>query len=724
MSIRIQWRRGTAAKWTSANPTLANGEAGFENDTGKFKIGDGATAWSDLEYTGSAADVAAAQAAAQSASDSADAALGSESAAALSASAADGAAQARVQELRDDLADPEKGAADVAFTPAGPSEPSLSLRDAVTRASSSGRSGTVAFVFDDGYRSNYLYALPIFRRYGFAATMAMEMERIGGNYNGDPNYPVCNGADMRALIAAGWEICNHPALTLSDSEGAMVAKARSEHAVLRAALTEGGLYPEFANYPVTSVVYRGGARNATSDLAYRYLYDKVRSINGPIADRGDYLYVMGQGAERTTQMSAFPVDTTSTTVQASMAFLESVAQTNATAIIYAHDTPSGPGGATPHISEADLDRLLRHCRDLGLAVVPLARLYKGNAIADTRFDLATGSFGTRSGDVAQFSSTDTLNGADRCVVMTSSAPVANLNTRYTTSEFVVEPFCRYRIRVRYKIDADLVLQGGEANRNHGLAINLETSTGNTANNGSSAHSAHWEVINSTSDRLPYKATSGYEEWSIVLVTGRGARALVRAGLYNCTGTVRVGQIVAERLDSVIDLPLSGKVALSTTTFARVYLPSPSAGSSRPWEWDVTATAAAVETTATYNYAFSDSASVPTPSEGQTCYVIGVGAGAFAGQSGKLATYTSGSWAFSTIPSGSFFTVSNAEGVVNRRFRHRGASPIRGALYEEFYAPVIPEVLTIKRQSGGEYRIYNSSGNRTDDATWVARPRAG
>lgn len=119
MSIRIQWRRGTAAKWASANPTLANGEAGFENDTGKFKIGDGATAWSDLEYTGSAADVAAAQAAAQSASDSADAALGSESAAALSASAADGAAQARVQELRDDLADPTGGAGLVAFRQEG-----------------------------------------------------------------------------------------------------------------------------------------------------------------------------------------------------------------------------------------------------------------------------------------------------------------------------------------------------------------------------------------------------------------------------------------------------------------------------------------------------------------------------------------------------------------------------------------------------------------------------
>jgi hypothetical protein len=47
---RIQFRRGTAAEWTSANPTLAVGELGFETDTSKFKIGDGATAWTSLAY--------------------------------------------------------------------------------------------------------------------------------------------------------------------------------------------------------------------------------------------------------------------------------------------------------------------------------------------------------------------------------------------------------------------------------------------------------------------------------------------------------------------------------------------------------------------------------------------------------------------------------------------------------------------------------------------------
>ena len=46
----MQQRRGTAAQWTSANPTLAAGEIGYETDTGKFKIGNGSSQWSALNY--------------------------------------------------------------------------------------------------------------------------------------------------------------------------------------------------------------------------------------------------------------------------------------------------------------------------------------------------------------------------------------------------------------------------------------------------------------------------------------------------------------------------------------------------------------------------------------------------------------------------------------------------------------------------------------------------
>jgi hypothetical protein len=43
--------KDTAANFTSYNPTLAKGKIGHETDTGKIKIGDGATAWTSLGYT-------------------------------------------------------------------------------------------------------------------------------------------------------------------------------------------------------------------------------------------------------------------------------------------------------------------------------------------------------------------------------------------------------------------------------------------------------------------------------------------------------------------------------------------------------------------------------------------------------------------------------------------------------------------------------------------------
>jgi len=54
---QIQIRRGTAAQWTSANPTLAAGEWGFETDTNKGKIGNGSTAWNSLGYVLGVGDI-------------------------------------------------------------------------------------------------------------------------------------------------------------------------------------------------------------------------------------------------------------------------------------------------------------------------------------------------------------------------------------------------------------------------------------------------------------------------------------------------------------------------------------------------------------------------------------------------------------------------------------------------------------------------------------------
>ena len=48
--VQMQIRRDTAANWNSANPVLLIAEWGFETDSGKIKIGDGSTAWQQLDY--------------------------------------------------------------------------------------------------------------------------------------------------------------------------------------------------------------------------------------------------------------------------------------------------------------------------------------------------------------------------------------------------------------------------------------------------------------------------------------------------------------------------------------------------------------------------------------------------------------------------------------------------------------------------------------------------
>lgn len=45
-------RNDVSSNWKIKNPILKRGEQGLELDTGLTKIGDGVTAWKELDYTG------------------------------------------------------------------------------------------------------------------------------------------------------------------------------------------------------------------------------------------------------------------------------------------------------------------------------------------------------------------------------------------------------------------------------------------------------------------------------------------------------------------------------------------------------------------------------------------------------------------------------------------------------------------------------------------------
>ena len=50
ISARHKQKSDTASNWASKNPILLEGELGFEADTGKIKIGNGVSSWSNLQY--------------------------------------------------------------------------------------------------------------------------------------------------------------------------------------------------------------------------------------------------------------------------------------------------------------------------------------------------------------------------------------------------------------------------------------------------------------------------------------------------------------------------------------------------------------------------------------------------------------------------------------------------------------------------------------------------
>lgn len=48
--VTFKFRRGTSQEWTIQNPILAQGEPGYETDTGLLKVGNGSSTWTSLGY--------------------------------------------------------------------------------------------------------------------------------------------------------------------------------------------------------------------------------------------------------------------------------------------------------------------------------------------------------------------------------------------------------------------------------------------------------------------------------------------------------------------------------------------------------------------------------------------------------------------------------------------------------------------------------------------------
>ncbi len=50
LNVKLRLRTDSAGNWLKANPVLLLGEVGYEEDTGRIKIGNGISTWSELLY--------------------------------------------------------------------------------------------------------------------------------------------------------------------------------------------------------------------------------------------------------------------------------------------------------------------------------------------------------------------------------------------------------------------------------------------------------------------------------------------------------------------------------------------------------------------------------------------------------------------------------------------------------------------------------------------------
>lgn len=601
----------------------------------------------------------------------------------------------------------------------------------------------IALIFDDGYRNNRTVAAPVLARYGYAATLALEIDRVNTDYGGDPLLPVCTATDLRELIADyGWEICNHPQLNIAETEANMAAAAIVENTLLVDILTGAKVWngaamvaatpthTQYATYKVRGAVYRGGSRNANSDAAFETVFDKVRTINGPIATYGDRLHTTDQEGPLPMHWTAFTADTNGSdnTLQTLISWVRSFANTGMRGVIYAHSVPPGSGSATvPYISENDLDAVCRAAYEAGVQIVPWSALGRSNLLHDPRFESANShTLTAASGDSAAYSASDTLNGAPRCAVLTATAYRTNLaNTSWQSDQFSVEPFTRYRVKIRYKIGTALTLSGGIGNVNHGLAAAFNTIEGNTAGNSNGSMDDYELGRNTPGYARKYDVTSGYASWEMEFYSGYGFSAVLTLGLFQCTGTVRIGHVIIEKGESIARMPLRGTHTYDTVLGRDIYLLTPSGlSASRKWEWEFRVDADAVITIGeTVDYAYQVDTDIAAPTNGQTCYVLFPASGAFAGQDGKKATYNSGSgtWSFAAIATRTLVKANVGEGFANQYYMHLKASG-KFAQFERLSGRAWSDQVIIDREAEGRFSVYNKSGLRSDTFRWSARPR--
>lgn len=113
----------------------------------------------------------------------------------------------------------------------------------------------VVITFDDGWKSQYLYAVPVMEHYGFTATFGIITENVGRTIDGEPldapeltNTSKMTWPQIKDLLARGFEIASH------SQTHPMLTKVTNDQLVAEVVDSKKTL-EEKLGVPVTTFIY-------------------------------------------------------------------------------------------------------------------------------------------------------------------------------------------------------------------------------------------------------------------------------------------------------------------------------------------------------------------------------------------------------------------------------------------------------------------------------------
>lgn len=167
----------------------------------------------------------------------------------------------------------------------------VTLTEGVERLARNDVRDVVAITFDDGYRDNLRYALPVLQEYGFAATCYVVSDRIGAYNDWDASIlgarkDLMTSRELDSWLWAGMEIGSHTR-THARLDGLGEAAVFEELAGSREQLMK------ITGVPAAHFCYPyGSCGDATPDLVRRAGYATATTTRVGFAKRGGDSYLL------------------------------------------------------------------------------------------------------------------------------------------------------------------------------------------------------------------------------------------------------------------------------------------------------------------------------------------------------------------------------------------------------------------------------------------------